>query len=250
MPRAFASADECASGTYELTTVAQSTFIAPVEGVCQVGGYSLLTIPDELLAVYNGFTMGSTVPLCEGGHLSGNTCVNYTTGGDCTQSNTDYDLALTSSTFIAPVSGICQVGGYSLINIPSEVYAIYNGFLMGSAVSLCDGGYMANGSTCTQYTTSENCPSGYKDMAVNVNTFAELTNGSCSNPYSLFANTSRCDNLPGATCVDLPTPVININWMDGENTITTNTCLYDGTITLPAEPTRPGYTFAGWRLAD
>ena len=42
---------------------------------------------------------------------------------------------------------------------------------------------------------------------------------------------------------------ININWDNGE-TITSNTCEYDGAITLPPEPTRVGYTFSGWRLKE
>ena len=41
---------------------------------------------------------------------------------------------------------------------------------------------------------------------------------------------------------------ININWYDGENVVSTNTCTYDGTITLPTQPTKTGYTFAGWQL--
>ena len=41
---------------------------------------------------------------------------------------------------------------------------------------------------------------------------------------------------------------ININWYNGDNVVSTNTCTYDGTITLPTEPTKTGYTFAGWRL--
>ena len=43
---------------------------------------------------------------------------------------------------------------------------------------------------------------------------------------------------------------ININWDNGDTT-TTTTCEYNGTITLPPEPSpRPGYTFSGWRLKE
>ena len=42
---------------------------------------------------------------------------------------------------------------------------------------------------------------------------------------------------------------INIDWdpQNGE-AHTTNQCTYDGAITLPAEPSKTGYTFGGWRL--
>ena len=43
---------------------------------------------------------------------------------------------------------------------------------------------------------------------------------------------------------------ININWRDNGVVIAQNTCTYDGTITLPQEPTKTGYTFAGWVLAQ
>ena len=42
---------------------------------------------------------------------------------------------------------------------------------------------------------------------------------------------------------------INLNWYDRNNIITQTTCTYGETITLPStNPTRPGYTFTGWRL--
>ena len=43
---------------------------------------------------------------------------------------------------------------------------------------------------------------------------------------------------------------ININWYNGDNVVSTNTCTYDGTITLPTQPTKTGYTFAGWKLRE
>lgn len=41
---------------------------------------------------------------------------------------------------------------------------------------------------------------------------------------------------------------ININWYNGDTRVAQNTCTYDGQITLPTEPSKPGYTFSGWRL--
>nr|MBQ0091462.1 InlB B-repeat-containing protein [Candidatus Enterousia merdequi] len=42
---------------------------------------------------------------------------------------------------------------------------------------------------------------------------------------------------------------INLKWYNGETEFATNTCTYDGGITLPSnEPTRTGYNFAGWQV--
>ena len=45
---------------------------------------------------------------------------------------------------------------------------------------------------------------------------------------------------------------INLNWYDGDTKLTvannSQTCVYDGTLTVPAQPTKPGYTFNGWKV--
>ena len=44
---------------------------------------------------------------------------------------------------------------------------------------------------------------------------------------------------------------INIDWNpdnNGEHTI--NQCTYEGSITVPADPVKPGYTFSGWKLLE
>ena len=44
---------------------------------------------------------------------------------------------------------------------------------------------------------------------------------------------------------------INIDWNpdnNGEHTI--NQCTYEGSITVPADPVKPGYTFMGWKLLE
>lgn len=62
---------------------------------------------------------------------------------------------------------------------------------------------------------------------------------------------SQCQNgyrVDNGFCIE---NTININWDqgygDGDNIIS-NTCSYDGEITMPEEPTRPGYTFTGWKI--
>ena len=133
-----------------------------------------------------------------------------------------------------------------LIEIPDDFAAVYNGFINGNAVTLCDNGYLSGGS-CVSYTAGD-CINGYYDTAINTNTFAELTNGNCSSPYAKYTRTTRCDNNPGDTCVDLPTPVVSLTWDDGNGNIKSSSCLYEGLITLPEPPTRVGYDFKGWKV--
>ena len=42
---------------------------------------------------------------------------------------------------------------------------------------------------------------------------------------------------------------IGLKWFNGEEQINGQTsCVYDGTITVPPTPTKPGYTFNGWKI--
>ena len=44
---------------------------------------------------------------------------------------------------------------------------------------------------------------------------------------------------------------INIDWNpDNNGAHTINQCTYDGAITLPADPVKPGFIFAGWKLLE
>ena len=44
---------------------------------------------------------------------------------------------------------------------------------------------------------------------------------------------------------------INIDWNpDNNGAHTINQCTYEGSITVPADPVKPGYTFTGWKLVE
>ncbi len=239
---AFGAAS-CPDGFSKIDYVNAGTFMAPNDGVCQIGGYSLIVIPDEFSPIYNGFTLGSETSLCDNGQPSGNNC-NTFTQGSCADDN--YNTLSNSATFMAPVDGICQVGGYSIKEIPEDLTPVYNGFTLGAEVALCDNGHWS-GNTCVSNTAGD-CIENYYDLGINANTFAELTNGNCSNPYAKFTGTTRCDRNPGDTCVDLPTPQYTLTWDDKVNEPTTSTCYYEEQIVLPPTPVRPGYIFGGWKV--
>lgn len=241
---AFGAAS-CSDNFSKVDYVNASTFVAPVEGVCQIGGYSLITIPDEFEIIYNGFTLGPTVTVCDNGVLIGNECSTYSQGV-CASDN--YNTAVNTSTFMAEADGVCQIGGYSIKEIPDDLTPVYNGFVLGAEVALCDNGHWS-GTTCVPNASGEgNCIENYYDTGINASTFAELTNKNCTSPYVKYTQTTRCDHNPGDTCVDLPTPQYTLTWDDKVNNPTTSTCYFEETITLPPTPVRPGYIFGGWKI--
>ena len=72
--------------------------------------------------------------------------------------------------------------------------------------------------------------------------------------------TAPCDNATlskytGTANVEInwEPNVINLKWYDGDTEINvanaSQTCTYDGMITVPPQPTKPGYTFNGWKIA-
>ena len=69
-------------------------------------------------------------------------------------------------------------------------------------------------------------------------------------PYALAIRASVMNNLPTmpATCA---ANTINIDWNpDNNGAHIKNMCTYDGSITVPSDPVKPGYTFAGWKLLE
>ena len=104
------------------------------------------------------------------------------------------------STFMKPEGGLCKIAGYVLLEIPDDVYPIYNGFIMGSEVTLCNNGFLVNNGSCSTYAAGE-CPEDYEDLSLNANTMATLTNGSCASGYQTYILNQQCDeNTTDAIC--------------------------------------------------
>ena len=67
---------------------------------------------------------------------------------------------------------------------------------------------------------------------------------------SLAFRAAVMNSLPvsSATCA---ANTINIDWNpDNNGAHTINQCTYEGSITVPADPVKPGYTFTGWKLVE
>ena len=67
---------------------------------------------------------------------------------------------------------------------------------------------------------------------------------------SLALRAAAVGNIPAspATCA---ANTINIDWNpDNNGAHTINQCTYEGSITVPADPVKPGYTFMGWKLLE
>ena len=118
--------------------------------------------------------------------------------------------------------------------------------LMIETPTLCpDGQHLNANGTCVNYTA---CSGNYLKYNISDTTVTQQNeNNECNSGYTQYADLSRCDASSDYQCVDLPT-IININWYSMDEIVATNTCRYGQPITLPTPPTRPGYTFAGWRL--
>ena len=183
-------------------TFSEATFMSPEDGLCQ-SGFTLIDIPSDVIPIFNGFLQGSAITLCEDGYKPNNgTCVSYAQGS-C---ETDYqDIALNMASFMDVENGLCK-NGFSLKEMPFDLVPIYNGFLLGSKVTLCSNGFLVNNSSCSTYSAGD-CPQDYQDLSLDTNTLTTLTNGSCGTGYTRFAINQQCnantnDAICGILCSD------------------------------------------------
>ena len=86
---------------------------------------------------------------------------------------------LSGSAFMAPVDGICDAPGYALVTIDDSFELFYSGLVIGDSVTLCDNGYMSNGS-CVSYSAGD-CSSGNYSVAENT-AFMAPVDSKCDAP--------------------------------------------------------------------
>jgi len=247
-PTASFATVTCSTGYSLDSGISAATFIAPKEGtvVCPLPGYHIMEYDDEYEFTFDGIVVGNEITTCNNGYYTGGQCVSYTTG-DCETGN--YDIKSAQSTFKAvEADGSSCLTGFTARARPDEWSPIYNGFVLGSEITLCPSGYYTNGA-CSTYASGD-CLSGYYDNALDSGTFAGLTGGTCSSPYTTYSGSSYCDHNPVGTCIDVPHPTVSVVWTDDGDTLDQTTCYVGEGIVLPeSTPTRAGYTFGGWRVA-
>lgn len=178
-------------------------FGQPIDGACPLGGgQKIREIPDEFLAIYNGFKAGSTTKICGAGYMDGSTCKTYTTG-HCNSGYLDMGT-IGASAFSAPgPNNNCYMPGYHYKTMTDEVYFIYNGFKVGSTTTLCGTDAYRSGSSCVSL-TQVGCPSGYKNIVAAQTALSPLgMDGACAKGKHTFSTNQSCDdeNLTDDKCL-------------------------------------------------
>lgn len=119
----------------------------------------------------------------------------------------------------------------------------------------CANGYFlpANGIAC------DPCPNGFTCTG-GTYTFNEfLSQGISGNPtiqqnvqHLCSANMNQAYSINHVVLVAQFEPnTVNLEFDDGNGNITSTTCEYGDTITIPdTVPTRPGYNFTGWKVRE
>ena len=190
----------CDTGFYRAGT-GTDTFTALFNERCITSTTKRTFISSEMYPIYNGTLMGGTVTLCDNNTFStdGTTCTAQTQGR-C--NNGYYQAPGTTSTFTALFNDRC-VTSTRKVSLLSDFYAIHTGTLMGNAVTLCDGGYSTNGSSCTAYSTGT-CPGNLKNVPMHTNTILAKTGASCTSGYRNFTAEEECKYTPTQSfCVNV-----------------------------------------------
>ena len=177
----------------------EATFSQSQGETCQVSGYTLIEIPDDVLPVFTGMLIGNEITLCDSGfQVNNGSCATYTQG-ICSYAFDD--LALDNATFTEQTNGQCTISGYTAMETPNDIGTKQNGILIGDEIVLCNNGHRVDNVTCSTYTTDD-CPENYQHLTSDENTLT--TNGFCPSGYSTFTINQQCDsNTTDAMCVIL-----------------------------------------------
>ena len=119
---------------------------------------------------------------------------------------------------------------YVAVYEPNE-YTCANGYFLPANTDGCRP--CPNGFTCNGGTYKFN-KDRYQGATLN-NMYASTMNNMCGDNFAINMHAIYEPNT------------INVNFDDGNGNVTSMTCEYGDTITIPETvPTRPGYTFTGW----
>jgi len=85
-------------------------------------------------------------------------------------------------------------------------------------------------------------------------TLPAWASGIGTNTLNASCDNATLDKYTGAADIEInwEPNTIGLNWYDGDTKLTVQqsaqSCVYDSTITVPPAPTKPGYTFNGWKV--
>ncbi len=163
--------------------------------------------------------VGSEILLCDNGYSPDNqTCETYTVG-ECGAGF--YDVGLGSTTFVSPTDSYCSYTSYKAYSLPDNIIEMmYHGAVLGDEITLCNGGYSTDNSTCTSYSAGD-CTTGYHEIETNETTFLAASNGRCS--YASY----KARTMPDAyTTLEYHGAVMGdeINLCDGGYSTDNKTC--------------------------
>ena len=193
---------DCDSGYYDLSPDATS-FISPSGDSCTYASYAARTLPDTTITlVYHGAVVGNEITLCANGYSPDNTSCSTYSRGDCAS---DYhEIETNATSFISPSNNLCTYSGYKSRTMPETTITLeYHGAVVGNEITLCANGYSPDGSTCTTYTQTGNCPNNYYNVNTGDAAFT-AKNGSCASGYHQYDADESCGYAPtSSTCVNL-----------------------------------------------
>lgn len=193
----------CDSGYYDMN-IASTEFISQTLYSCTYNGYTKTTLPDTNIVIkYSGASIGDEITLCSNGYSAdGSTCTTYDMG-DCDTGY--YEIVTNSTSFVSTTKNHqCIYTNYKSKLMPDNIIALYyHGAVLGDEITLCTNGYSADGSTCTDYIQSTDCPNNYYNVNPSATAFT-LKTGSCASGYSQYTAEESCGFEPSkSTCVSL-----------------------------------------------
>ena len=218
-----AQGDNCPNGTYKLTFGATlySNMVFSMMSTCPT---------DYRRADFGGpYVIGDTVAVTNP--------LTPSNPGNCP--NGDYAIAISSTMYnnmtFSQNATNCPTSDYRKIKL--------NGITLGNQDTVCDNGYLKNGS-CVSYVSFGYQP-GFYNLDLNANTYTDPTNNACASGYhetsTLHPYFEKC--MAAGTEIQLNWEGVDVTGTDAAS------CYYLGDLYAPTTaPTNvpQGYKFLGW----
>ena len=131
-------------------------------------------------------------------------------------------------------------------NIPNACGVVHNNLIARFQINTytCNVGYFLPADTegCVPCPTDHVCSGGTFEFN------PTQSQGIVYKRLTQTATDSCASNITHKMVANFQPNTVTLNYDNNNGTTQTGTCTYDGTITLPDSPSKPGYTFVGWIL--